>query len=66
MFEVGQKVIAVDNHAYKITKGKEYEVFAYIPSFRCENGFTFPEYVTVLDDFGVTCTAYTWRFKAKE
>lgn len=66
-FNVGQTVISVCGYNWLLTKGKEYTVIKVEPECRSDNGsFTWPEYVTVIGDFGEPVTGHTYRFKAKD
>jgi hypothetical protein len=64
-FEVGETVIATGWYNWSITSGKEYTVTKYQPEMR-EETFTWPAYVTVIDDTGKPLTGHTYRFKKKE
>lgn len=59
-----KKVICKATYGYpRLTEGKEYEVKELIPQLITPN-FTFPRYVTVIDDSGKnTSTGHATRFK---
>ena len=61
-FEVGDFIRAVESYAYRVTAGKFYEVVEVIPVV-CVDGYWFPEYVIVLDDYGRRSTFHTRRFE---
>lgn len=63
-FSVGQEVVAVASAQWCITGGKQYTVTHIEPECVAENGFRFPEYVTVIDDNGDESTFHTYRFRA--
>ena len=63
-FSVGQKVVAVASAQWRITGGKHYTVVHMEPEHVAENGFRFPEYVTVTDDLGDKTQFHTYRFRA--
>jgi hypothetical protein len=52
-----------DNGYYNLNEGKEYELLDYSPSFR-QNGFTWPQYVTVLAEKGSKAMCHASRFKS--
>lgn len=57
------KVICKFNSGYyNLTVGKEYEVKELIPCFITQN-FTFPRYVSVIDDNGEISTGHAYRFE---
>jgi len=51
-----------DSGYYNLTEGKQYNLVEYIPPFS-DSGFTFPAYVTLLDDNGKTTQCHAHRFK---
>jgi hypothetical protein len=63
-FSVGQTVVAVHSAQWRITGGKQYVVVHVDPEHVAENGFRFPEYVTVTDDNGDKAQFHTYRFRA--
>lgn len=63
-FKEGQTVVAVNSEQWRITQGKRYVVTHVQPEYYAENGFKFPEYVTVIDDFGGPAAFHTYRFRA--
>jgi hypothetical protein len=65
-FNVGQTVMAVRSEQWCITGGKQYVVVHVEPEHVAENGFRFPEYVTVTDDNGDNTQFHTYRFRAIE
>lgn len=65
VFEKGEKVRALCNYAYNITKGKTYEVVMYEPEFcdgRNSAWFTWPAYLTVIGDDGKAVGCHAHRF----
>lgn len=61
-FSDGQQVRAVASFGWCITEGTVYTVVTTIPRLVTPY-FTFPEYVTVIDDHGDRCMFHTYRFK---
>lgn len=59
------KVICKNPSGYNLTEGKEYEVVELTPQLICAN-FTFPRYVTVIDDKGKNATGHAYRFETLE
>lgn len=67
-FKRGDKVIALYNHAYSITVGKEYEIQSYEPPYRdptSPSGFIWPAYVIVTGDDGEPLHCHASRFELK-
>lgn len=64
-FEKNQQVVCVASHGYCLTTGKVYSVVEYMPPIPADSshGFTWPAYVTVVDDFGKEATGHAYRFK---
>lgn len=66
-FVVGQTVEATCGYAHQITQGKRYVVTGVSEEYyEASAAFTWPEYVTVVGDFGEPVTGHTYRFKAIE
>ena len=64
-FTIGQTVKAVAVRGlHNITEGKTYTVTGYYEPVTMENGYTFPAYVTVQNDFGKPSQLHTHRFQA--
>lgn len=60
------KVICKNNSGYyNLTEGKEYEVKELMPQLHTPH-FTFPRYVTVIDDSGKESTGHARRFTTLE
>lgn len=64
------KVVCICNRGYyNLTEGKEYEVKEFIPRHICTKtagpleAFTYPRYVTVVDDDGKISTGHADRFR---
>lgn len=64
-FEVGETVIATGSYMHQITEGKEYTVTRVTPE-EVTPTFTWPEYITVVGNFGTPVTGHAHRFKSKE
>jgi hypothetical protein len=62
----GDRIICRTSYGgYMLTRGKEYEVTAWVPIEWSEHegrGFHFGPYVRVLDDEGSEVTCHPWRF----
>ena len=56
------KVICKANRGYDLTTGKEYQVKELTPRLLTPN-FTFPRYITVIDDNGKKSTGHAYRFE---
>lgn len=65
LYKPGTALVAKESYAYCITEGKVYTVVKYEPRCRCD-WFTYPEYVTIVDDHGDHTRFYTWRFKVAD
>ncbi|UGL61199.1 hypothetical protein [Xanthomonas phage MUD8-T1] len=63
--QAGTVVVSKHTALFRLTGGKEYTVVEVIPRTPMENGFTFPEYWVVVDDFGDRTAFHTYRFKEK-
>lgn len=61
VFEVGQLVVSKDGYYGLLVEGKTYTVTDYQPEDRDIN-FTWPAYVSVLDDKGKKVTGHAYRF----
>jgi hypothetical protein len=60
------KVICKNPSGYpNLTEGKEYQVKELCPQLITPN-FTFPRYVSVIDDRGKTSTGHAYRFETLE
>lgn len=60
------KVRCIRDMGYpNLTEGKEYDVVELIPRLITTH-FTFPRYVSVIGDFGKTCTGHAYRFETIE
>lgn len=56
------KVICKNNSGYyNLTEGKEYQTVSMTPQLITPH-FTFPRYITVVDDNGSESTGHAWRF----
>lgn len=57
------KVVCVCSSGYySLTEGKEYEVNEFVPQIIHSN-FTFPRYVSVIDDNGTLSIGHAYRFR---
>jgi len=57
------KVVCVNPHGYySLTEGKEYEVVEFEPRI-IHPHYTFPRYVSVIDDRGKVSTGHAYRFR---
>lgn len=65
VFEVGDVVVSVCSGKRSLTRGKQYVVVKYEPRFP-DTYFTWPAYVTVVDDDGNRTAYHTYRFKKVE
>ena len=69
MFTKEQVVVAVVVRGYEhfLTEGKEYKVLEYTPKQYVPDsgGFSWPAYLTVLDDNGRETSCHASRFKLK-
>lgn len=64
----GDIVVCHASRGYQFTEGKEYTVLEYAPEYydnTSSSGFTWPAYVTVMDDWGRNATAHAHRFTIK-
>lgn len=61
-FQPGQVVVATGSYAHQIIEGKRYTVIGSTPRLVTPT-FTWPEYVTVMGDFGKQVEGHTWRFR---
>ena len=63
--EVGQRVRCLWADGYNFTEGREYSVTGYQPAQQMHGagGFTFPAYVHVIDDTGITVICHASRFE---
>lgn len=70
MFTNGQQVRAIGvRGCYALTEGKVYTVQEYIPEYydnTSSSGYTWPAYVTVIDDYGHALTCHASRFETIE
>ena len=58
-------VCKINSGYYNLRVGREYEVKEFIPRLITPN-FTFPRYVTVIDDNGKESTGHAYRFETLE
>lgn len=58
----GDRVICRVPRGYPFTEGKEYTVIRYEPSSR-DGHFTWPDYVHVTNDWGLTSVCHAHRFE---
>lgn len=67
IFQPGDKVVARATRGYALSEGRTYTVKDYAPRHDVrEIGFTWPAYVTVVDDWGRVVTAHAHRFQLAE
>lgn len=63
-FEVGELVTCIRADGYRLTGGHTYEVLKYEPRSSEEGfGFTWPAYVTFIDDTGQFAMSHATRFR---
>lgn len=64
IFEPGDQVVCTGSRGYAFTTGKTYTVLKYEPRWRDEESpFTWPAYVSVVDDDGKRVHCHASRFK---
>lgn len=60
--DCSMKVICKNSSGYALTEGKGYEVVELVPKLITTN-FTFPRYVSVVDDNGKESMGHAYRFE---
>ena len=69
MFKPDDSIVCSRPHDYSFTMGKTYTVVEYSPKWHdneTPGGFTWPAYVTVIDDEGKRATCHADRFVIAE